>query len=75
MEGVFIAGYMAVSPPQETPITDPSTLAGSHFMIQGEELEGESFSPRYYHNYEFSFTRNNSGQIVLIDHMNNRDNR
>lgn len=50
-----------------------STLAGSHFMIRGEDLSGESFSPSNYYNYDFSFSRNSNGQIALIDHINNRE--
>lgn len=50
-----------------------STLVASHFMIRGEELEGESFSAGNYHRYHFSFLRNSNGEIVLVDHINSNE--
>ena len=42
-------------------------------MIRGEELEGESFSTGGLLRYQFSFSRNSIGEIVLIDHINKRE--
>ncbi|MEL3972052.1 hypothetical protein AAEO50_07160 [Rossellomorea oryzaecorticis] len=49
------------------------TLAGSHFMIRGEHIQGEVYSDKQNFKYDYSFLRDeNSNQIKLIDHINDK---
>jgi len=50
-----------------------STLDGSHFVISGEEITGESFSTSNYYKCSFSIAKNNNGQIALTDCITNRE--
>lgn len=47
------------------------SLAGSHFIIRGEEIEGETFSQYEHISYHYSFF-NDKNEIILVDHINNK---
>lgn len=47
------------------------SLAGSHFMIRGEQIEGEVFTEKGGFNYSYSFEKDEeTGETVLLDTVN-----
>lgn len=47
------------------------SLAGSHFMIRGEQIEGEVFTGKDEFHYSYSFERDEeTGETVLLDTVN-----
>lgn len=47
------------------------SLAGSHFMIRGENIQGEVISEKTYFKYNYSFVRDESTKkVIFIDHIN-----
>ncbi|OFD41663.1 hypothetical protein [Bacillus mycoides] len=47
------------------------SLAGSHFMVRGEQIEGEVFKEEGRFNYSYSFEKDEeTGETVLLDTVN-----
>jgi hypothetical protein len=47
------------------------SLADSHFMIRGENIQGEVFTERTYFKYNYSFVRDEAtDKVIFIDHIN-----
>lgn len=66
-----MAGSSSFSKLGISPCMSVSTLVGSHFMIRGEEINGQALVNNKLYEYCFAFERDANGDIVLNDLINN----
>lgn len=48
-----------------SPVMSISTLSASHFLVRGEEIDGEKIDKNQYASFDYSFEKDENGNIIL----------